>query len=159
MTLKQNQLQFRRATQQDLQQIIDLLSGDILGKGREDLQNFKIYEEAFFEISADKNNFLAVVELEKEIVGTCHLTLMPSLIMQGAKRLNIEAVRVKSNFRGQKIGQWMFGQIIEFSKNNQAKIIQLTTNKQRQDAQRFYQKLGFVASHEGMKLTLTENTK
>ncbi|MBP7710333.1 MAG: GNAT family N-acetyltransferase [Rickettsiales bacterium] len=154
MTLQHNQLQFRRATQQDLPQIIDLLSDDILGNGREDSQNIKIYEEAFLEISADKNNFLAVVELEKEIVGTCHLTLMPSLIMQGAKRLNIEAVRVKSTFRGQEIGHWMIEQTIEFAKNNQAKIIQLTTNKQRQDAQRFYQKLGFVASHEGMKLTL-----
>lgn len=154
MTLPHNQLQFRRATQQDLPQIIALLADDVLDKNREDLQFFKIYEEAFLEISADKNNFLAVVELEKEIVGTCHLTLMPSLIMQGAKRLNIEAVRVKSNFRGQKIGHWMIEKAIEFAKNNQAKIIQLTTNKKRQDAQRFYQKLGFVASHEGMKLKL-----
>ncbi len=154
MILPHKQLQFRRATKQDLPQIIALLSDDILGKGREDPQNIKIYEEAFLEISADKNNFLAVAELDKEIVGTCHLTLMPSLTMQGAKRLNIEAVRVKSNFRGQKIGQWMIEQTIEFAKNNQAKIIQLTTNKKRLDAQRFYQKLGFVASHEGMKLTL-----
>jgi hypothetical protein len=59
----------------------------------------KIYEFAFAEISADKNNFLVVVALEEEIIGTCHLTLLPSLTLQASKRMNIEAVRVKNNFR------------------------------------------------------------
>lgn len=145
---------FRRATQEDLAQIVALLFEDELGKTRENLQNFEIYEAAFLEISADKNNFLAVVELENEVIGTCHLTLMPSLTMQGSKRMNIEAVRVKGSFRNQKIGQWMINRATQFAQENQVKIIQLTTNKERQNARRFYENLGFVASHDGMKLSV-----
>ena len=148
------QLVFRKAVASDLPQIITLLSDDILGKDRESSQNLKIYEAAFAEISADQNNFLAVIDSSKEIIGTCHLTLMPSLTLQASKRMNIEAVRIKDSFRGQKIGQWMIEQAINFAEENKVKIIQLTTNKQRQDAQKFYQKLGFTSSHEGMKLLL-----
>lgn len=149
-----DKLGFRRATKADLVQIITLLSEDELGKTREDSQNLENYAVAFSEISADKNNFLAVVELENEVIGTCHLTLMPSLTMQGSKRMNIEAVRVKGSFRNQKIGQWMIDRTVQFAKENQVKIIQLTTNKERQNARRFYENLGFVASHEGMKLNV-----
>ncbi len=145
---------FRRATKEDLAQIVALLFEDDLGKNRENLQNLEIYEAAFLEISADKNNFLAVIELENEVIGTCHLTLIPSLTMQGSKRMNIEPVRVKSSFRNQKIGQWMIDRATQFAQENQVKIIQLTTNKERQNARRFYENLGFVASHEGMKLSI-----
>ena len=99
------QLVFRKTAASDLPQIIALLSDDILGKDRESPQNLKIYEAAFAEISADQNNFLAVVESNKEIIGTCHLTLMPSLTLQASKLINIEAVRVKDSFREHKIGQ------------------------------------------------------
>jgi GNAT superfamily N-acetyltransferase len=95
-----------------------------------------------------------IVENNNEIAATCHLTIIPSLTFQGAARLNIEAVRVKEKFRGQAIGQWMIGQVINYGRDRGATIVQLATNKKRSDAKRFYEKLGFVASHDGMKLCL-----
>jgi GNAT superfamily N-acetyltransferase len=152
--IKFTELVFRKAEEKDLLQIIQMLASDELGRSRENPQNFKIYQKAFLEISADKNNFLAVVELDNKVIGTCHLTLMISLAIQASKRMNIEAVRVDDEFRGKGIGVWMLRKAIEFAKENEVKIIQLTTNKKRSEALRFYQKLGFVASHEGMKMLL-----
>lgn len=145
---------FRKAKEQDLAEIIKMLADDVLGQTRENEADFEAYRQAFLEISEDKNNFLAVVEFEKQVIATCHLTLLPSLTFHGSKRMNIEAVRVSKEFTNQKIGSWMLEQAITFAKDNQVKIIQLTTNKKRQDAQRFYQNFGFTASHEGMKLNL-----
>lgn len=79
---------------------------------------------------------------------------MPSLLFKGSARLNIEAVRVVSKYRGQKIGEWMMNQAIEYGKSLGALIIQLNTNKSRDKAKRFYEKLGFMATHEGMKMYL-----
>ncbi len=145
---------FRKATEADLSRIIEMLHNDILGKDREVSDNFSNYKKAFDEIMADKNNFLMVIELEKEVIGTCHLTIMPSLTLQGSKRMNIEAVRVDEKFSGQGIGSWMMQKAIEFAKNNEIKIVQLTTNKKRFDAHRFYERLGFEKTHEGMKLKI-----
>jgi len=145
------QLIFRKAEEKDLAQILELLASDILGKSRENLQNFENYRQVFLEISADKNNFLAVVEFENLVIGTCHLTIMPSLALQASKRMNIEAVRVSEKFSNRGIGSWMMKKAIEFAKKHDAKIVQLTSNKQRKDAHRFYERLGFVASHEGFK--------
>jgi ribosomal protein S18 acetylase RimI-like enzyme len=97
-----------------------------------------------------------VVENGDEIIGTCHLTIMPSLTFIGSTRMQIEAVRVAGKYRGQKIGSWMFDQAISYAKENDVSITQLTTNKKRPKAKRFYEKLGFEASHEGMKLYLEE---
>lgn len=149
-----DKLIFRKAEEKDLLQIITLLADDILGKNRENLENIGDYKKAFQEISADKNNFLAVIEFENKVIGTCHLTLMPSLTMEGSKRMNIEAVRVSNEFSNQGIGSWMMKKAIEFAKNNNVKIVQLTSNKERLDAHRFYERLGFIASHKGMKLVL-----
>ncbi len=149
-----SQLIFRRAEEKDLAAIIKMLNNDVLGQARENPQNIFNYQKAFLEISADKNNFLAVVESQNEVIATVHLTLMPSLTMQGAKRMNIEAVRVDDKFTNQGIGTWMMKKAVEFAKENQVKIVQLTTNKKRLDAHRFYEKHGFVASHEGMKLLI-----
>jgi ribosomal protein S18 acetylase RimI-like enzyme len=79
---------------------------------------------------------------------------MPSLTFLGSTRMQIEAVRVSEKYRGQKIGEWMFNQAIEYATANNVSIIQLTTNKKRPKAKHFYEKLGFEASHEGMKLCL-----
>ncbi|MBU6338636.1 MAG: GNAT family N-acetyltransferase [Rickettsiales bacterium] len=149
-----DKLIFRKAEEKDLLQIVTLLADDILGKNRENLENIGSYKKAFDEISSDKNNFLAVVEFENKIIGTCHLTLMTSLTMKGSKRMNIEAVRVSNEFSNQGIGSWMMKKAIEFAKNNNVKIVQLTSNKERHDAHRFYERLGFIASHKGMKLVL-----
>jgi N-acetylglutamate synthase-like GNAT family acetyltransferase len=147
---------FRKAAKSDLSRIIELLASDDLGKLREktDALSMQKYAAAFTKISADENNFLAVVEKDKEIIATCHLTIMHSLTRLASNRLNIEAVRVAEEYTGQKIGNWMFGQIIEFAKNHDIQIIQLTTDKRRKRAQNFYAKLGFTASHEGMKLVM-----
>lgn len=149
-------LSYRKASRQDLPRIVELLLEDDLGKTREQksLTENDSYHKAFELIEKDPNQFLMVIEMHNEIVGTCHLTLMPSLTLQGSLRLNIEAVRVSEKLRGQKIGEWMMEQVKQFAMQHGVKIIQLTTNKTRARAHQFYEKLGFKASHEGMKLSL-----
>lgn len=145
---------FRRATIFDLEAIIVLLADDDLGKVREGFVADSAYKVVFDRILADPNQFLMVVVKEARVVGTCHLTLMPSLTFRGSLRMNIEAVRVSSDVRGQGIGEWMLDQVIQLCKRERCKMIQLTTNKERLDALRFYEKMGFSATHIGMKLYL-----
>lgn len=147
---------FRRANFKDLHDIVRLLAEDELGKERETLTDSTApsYKKAFEEIQSDPNQFLMVVENKGEIMGTCHLTFMPSLTYQGSKRMNIEAVRIDQKFQGQGIGEWMIKEATKLAKEKGCKIIQLTTNKKRQRAKMFYEKLGFEATHEGMKLFL-----
>ena len=147
---------FRRAKQNDLEDIIYLLADDELGKQREQLAETipSNYQTAFKRIDVDPNQFLMVVEASDIIVGTCHLTLMPSLTFQGGLRMNIEAVRVATSCRGQGVGEWMINQALSLGRKEGCNIVQLTTNKERVDAKRFYEKLGFKATHEGMKMFL-----
>lgn len=112
------------------------------------------YLDAFIRIDADPNQFLMVVESRGIIVGTCHLTLMPSLTFQGGLRMNVEAVRIASSCRGEGVGEWMINQVLSLARKEGCKIIQLTTNKERMDAKRFYEKLRFKSTHEGMKMYL-----
>lgn len=149
-------LKHRKAKINDLEAIVSLLIQDDLGKSREVLseQLNPRYIEAFEKIDADPNQYLMAVELDDKIVGTCHLTLIPSLTFTGSTRLQIEAVRVHPDARGKKIGEWMIKEAIHHGQEHDASIIQLTTNKQRTDALRFYEKLDFTATHEGMKLYL-----
>ncbi|MCC8399685.1 MAG: GNAT family N-acetyltransferase [Rickettsia endosymbiont of Culicoides impunctatus] len=151
-------LTHRKAKIEDLPRIIELLLEDDLGQTRESKSTEldKCYIKAFHKIDSDPNQYLMVVEKISEIIGTCHLTIMPSLTFIGSTRMQIEAVRVAEKHRGQKIGQWMFAQTILYAKDNDVSLIQLTTNKKRSKAKYFYEKLGFVASHEGMKLYLRE---
>jgi ribosomal protein S18 acetylase RimI-like enzyme len=97
-----------------------------------------------------------VVENGDEIIGTCYLTIIPSLTFDGSTS-QIEAVRVLGKYRGQKIGSWMFDQAISYAKDMDISSIGLATNKNRVQAKRFYKKLGFEASQEGMKLYLGKN--
>jgi ribosomal protein S18 acetylase RimI-like enzyme len=147
---------FRRAKQNDLEDVISLLADDELGRQREKLSKTvpSNYLDAFIKIDVDPNQFLMVVESKDIIVGTCHLTLMPSLTFQGGLRMNVEAVRVASSCRGQGVGEWMINQALSLARKEGCKIIQLTTNKERIDAKRFYEKLGFKSTHEGMKMYL-----
>lgn len=146
-------LQHRRATSEDLAEIISMLADDTLGKTRESAtQSVSTeYLDAFKRIDSDPNHYLMVVDYEDALVATCHLTLLPSLTFTGKTRLQIEAVRVSALLRGHKVGEWMINQAIAYGQNHGATIIQLTTNKQRDQAIRFYEKLGFEATHEGMK--------
>lgn len=147
---------FKKAKISHLKPIIELLIEDDLGKHRESLSDnvFELYAKAFKKIENDKNQYLMIGEIDEEIVATCHLTIMPSLTFQGQSRLQIEGVRVKICYRGNKIGEKMIEEAKKFALTNDCKILQLTTNKKRSEAKRFYEKLGFEATHEGMKLSL-----
>jgi len=150
-----HELTHRKARRDDLEKIISLLLEDELGQTREvDNGADPRYAQAFEQIQKDPNQYLMLVEQAGEIVGTCHLTLIPSLTFTGTTRLNIEAVRVSQKCRGAGIGAWMIEQAIEYSKTHGAGIVQLTTNKKRARVLKFYESLGFSASHEGMKLYL-----
>jgi ribosomal protein S18 acetylase RimI-like enzyme len=148
-------MKYRKATLKDVDKIIELLIEDDLGAFRESLLNEsakKKYMNAFNLIDSDPNQFLMIVEKEDNIVGTCHLTIMPSLTYQGTTRMQIEAVIIAKEFRGHSIGEWMLREAISFAKSHNVGLIQLTTDKQRDKAKHFYEKIGFKATHEGMKL-------
>ncbi len=145
-------IKYKTASAADIQKIIELLIDDDLGKTRENLSNMEPYYKAFADIEKDPNQHLMLMLLNKKIIGTFHLTIMPSLGRAGSKRANIESVRIDKNFRGQKFGEQMMAEAIRIAKENGAVIVQLTTDKLRIDAQRFYERLGFVASHVGMKI-------
>jgi N-acetylglutamate synthase-like GNAT family acetyltransferase len=149
-------LTHRKARIADLPHLVELLLEDELGASRESKSAavHENYIKAFHKIDSDPNQYLMVVENDDEIIGTCHLTIMPSLTFIGSTRMQIEAVRVVGKYRGQKIGSWMFNQAISYANENDVSIVQLTTNKKRPKAKHFYEKLGFEASHEGMKLYL-----
>jgi GNAT superfamily N-acetyltransferase len=148
-----NQLTHRKATIHDLRAIITLLLEDELGQTREHLKSSidQKYIDAFHRIDADPNQYLMIVSSGTDIVGTCHLSIMPSLTFTGSTRMQIEAVRVSRKHRGQKIGEWMMHTAIDYAKSKSATIIQLTTNIKRPRAKAFYERLGFEATHVGMK--------
>lgn len=149
-------LHYRLATEVDLIDIVGMLADDPLGQRREVVQLPlpATYLVALDRIRADPQQELTVVEQEGVIVGTFQLTFIQYLTYQGGVRAQIEAVRVRSGYRGQGIGTAIFRYAIERATRRGAHLLQLTTDKQRPDARRFYESLGFVASHEGMKLTL-----
>jgi ribosomal protein S18 acetylase RimI-like enzyme len=146
----------RRATRADVPAIVRMLADDYLGKDREILTEPlpETYYQAFEEIDADPKQYLAVLEKDGESVGTLHLTFIPGLSNQGARRAQVESVRVASRLRGQKYGEAMLRWAIEQARAQGCKTLQLTTDKSRKDAQRFYTRLGFHSTHEGMKLKL-----
>lgn len=149
-------LMHRAARLDDLVTIVALLADDKLGQVREQSSNEldKAYIDAFAKIDEDPNQYLMVLERDKQIIATCHLTLMPSLTFTGSTRMQIEAVRVHRGARGQKVGRAMIDLAINWGKEHGAQIFQLTTNKARPEAVQFYEKNGFKATHEGMKLHL-----
>jgi len=146
---------FRKATKVDLMDIVVMLANDPLGALREDLQHPEKYEQAFDLIDKDPNQELMVVEDGNgETIGTFHLTFIQYLTHQASIRAQIESVRVREDQRGKGVGEKMFQWAIERAKKKGAQLVQLTSDKKRSDAIRFYEKLGFVASHEGLKLVI-----
>jgi GNAT superfamily N-acetyltransferase len=149
-------LRYRLATESDLEHIISMLADDKLGAERE---NYQLplpdaYIQAFRAIEADKQQELTVVELANEIVATFQLSFVQYLTYQGGVRAQIEAVRVKTGYQGQGIGKAVFHHAIQRAKTKGAHLLQLTTDKKRPEAKLFYESLGFIGSHEGMKLHL-----
>jgi len=152
------EISIREATIDDLPAIIRLLAEDFLGSRRERLENPlpESYTKAFREIESDPNNELIVAELNGEIIGTLQLNYTPSLSFRGSKRSTVESVRVDARYRGQGIGREMMLWAIERAREKGCTSMQLTSHKERKDAHRFYEKLGFKATHVGMKIGLTE---
>lgn len=144
----------KRAVADDVQAIAVLLADDVLGASRES-DDPAAYEKAFREIDADPHQFLAVIRADTGlIVGTMQLTTVPGLARAGAKRLLIEGVRLGSSVRGGGLGSTMFAWAHEFGRREGAVLAQLTSDKSRTDAHRFYERLGYAATHEGFKLSL-----
>ena len=150
-------VQIRSATYNDLPQIVEMLADDPLGKQREQFITPlpKTYQQAFNAINEDLNNELIVAQKDDDVVGVLQLTFIPYLTYKGGWRLLVEGVRVDSRFRGCGIGKQLLQYAIEKAKQKKCVIVQLTTDKSRIDTHRFYENLGFKATHEGMKLHLS----
>ncbi len=149
-------ISIRKASQADLAAIVAMLADDALGAKREDASpplNAR-YIDAFNAIESDPNQLLAVVEQDEHVIGCLQLSFIPGLSRKGMWRGQIESVRIASNIRGGGVGRQMIAWAIDKCRERGCGLVQLTTDKSRADALRFYQSLGFVDSHEGMKLSL-----
>jgi GNAT superfamily N-acetyltransferase len=147
----------RRAMLADVTAIVDLIAADQLGASRDgirDATDRAAYDAAFAAIDADPAQLLVVAEAAGRVVGTLQLTFIPGLARRGALRAQIEAVRVEDGLRGAGLGSAMLGWAIDEARRRGCALVQLTSDKSRGTAQRLYRRLGFVASHEGMKLKL-----
>lgn len=146
---------FRRARAEDLAAILSLLVDDTLGASRDSGGgDLAPYHAAFAQIDADPHQLLAVSEDAGRIVGTLQLTFIPGLSRGGALRGQIEAVRVASDMRGRGIGAAMIAWAVEECRRRGCALVQLTTDRSRTEAHRFYDRLGFEASHLGYKMAL-----
>ncbi len=149
-------LAFREARPTDISDLVNLLADDVLSAGREDIsvplnQN---YLDAFNSIDRDPNNELTVVEGNGKLVGMLQLTFIPYLTHKGSWRCQIEGVRIAQFHRGKGLGGLFINWAIGRAGERGCSIVQLTSDKQRPDALRFYESLGFEATHEGFKLRL-----
>jgi len=147
---------FREARASDLADIVRLLSDDELGSQRETNTGSldPSYVRAFDAISSDPHNVVYVVERDGKVAGCLQLTLIPNLSFSGAWRAQIEGVRIDRSLRGTGVGTDFFNWVIEKARQANCKIVQLTMNTSRSEAHRFYENLGFKATHAGFKLYL-----
>ena len=155
--LGQDLVVLRMARREDVPAIVELLAADQLGVTRDgvrDAADLAAYEQAFLAIDADPAHVLLVADSGEVVVGTMQLSFLPGLARRGALRAQIEAVRVAESTRGSGLGAAMMRWAIEEARRRGCALVQLTSDKARADAHRFYQRLGFVASHECMKLKL-----
>jgi ribosomal protein S18 acetylase RimI-like enzyme len=146
----------RLATIDDLPEIIKLLADDVLGRARENPGDPlpEAYYAAFAAIDADPNNEILVASQGGSLVAALQITYTPSLSYQGSWRATVESVRTAAAVRGQGIGTALMQAAIRRARERDCGSVQLSTNKTRTAARRFYERLGFTASHEGMKLPL-----
>jgi GNAT superfamily N-acetyltransferase len=144
-------VEIRRAVAADVPAIVSMLADDPLGASRE-RPGDPSYAAAFAEIDADPRQVLAVAVAGDEVVGTLQLTFIPGLSRLGSTRALIEAVRVRTDQRGGGLGGDLIRWAVETARTRGAALVQLTTDASRKDAHRFYERLGFEATHVGMKL-------
>ncbi|GAA2397803.1 GNAT family N-acetyltransferase [Actinomadura vinacea] len=149
---------FREATRADLPEIVRLLADDPLGQARETPGEVipDAYFAAFDAIDKDPGNSVIVAEIGGSIAGTLQLTFIPGLTYTGAERAQIEGVRISAEHRGMGLGQALIRWAIDQARARGCRVVQLTTDRQRPDAIRFYQKIGFRPSHMGMKYHLKD---
>ncbi len=144
----------RPATAADIPAIMRLPADDELGQCRESGDE-GIYMAAFAQIEGDPNNMILVVDIDGIVAGCAQLTVIPGLGRGAVTRGQIEAGRVASSHRGQGLGRWFMQELIEAARRRGCGLVQLTSDRRRHDAHRFYEGLGFTASHLGFKLALT----
>ncbi|WP_316527255.1 GNAT family N-acetyltransferase [Kitasatospora brasiliensis] len=147
-------LTIRRAVPEDLPAIVAMLADDPLGATRESPDDLTPYRTAFARIDGDPHQHLVVADRAGRTVGTLQLTLVPGLSRAGATRTIIEGVRVHADERGSGLGTELIQWAVERSRELGAALVQLTSDATRTDAHRFYERLGFTASHVGFKLKL-----
>jgi GNAT superfamily N-acetyltransferase len=151
------QVTLRRAGARDVTAIVAMLAADPLGAGRDGVttpDDLARYHRAFRLIDTDPAHLLVVAQAGQDVVATLQLSFIPGLARRGALRAQIEAVRVHREFRGRGLGAAMLTWAINEARRRGCALVQLTTDKSRTGAHRLYERLGFVASHEGMKLAL-----
>jgi GNAT superfamily N-acetyltransferase len=144
---------FRDARRAEVPRIVALLADDVLGAGRE-AEVDEAYWAAFDDIATDPRNRLIVAEADGQLAGTLQLTFLPGLSRHATLRAQIEGVRVAAPWRGQGLGRTMIEWAVAEARRNGCGLVQLTSDKRRPGAIRFYESLGFEPSHEGFKLPL-----
>jgi len=157
LNLPDSSITLRRATRADLPAILGLLVDDPLGRTREaasEARDLGPYEKAFAAIDADHAQLLVVATEGIDVVATMQLSFIPGLARRGALRAQAEAVRVAASHQSRGLGGAMLRWAIDEARRRGCALVQLTTDKTRADAHRFYEGLGFIASHEGFKLQL-----
>ncbi|SDM59861.1 GNAT family N-acetyltransferase [Streptomyces wuyuanensis] len=147
-------LRIRPASPSDIPAIVAMLADDPLGAQRESLDDPTPYLAAFARLAEDPNQHLVVADRDGRTVGTLQLTIIPGLSRRGATRSIIEAVRIHADERGSGLGTQLIEWAVEESRRQGCRLVQLTSDVSRTDAHRFYERLGFEASHLGFKLVL-----
>ncbi|MGW8791468.1 N-acetyltransferase family protein [Streptomyces althioticus] len=147
-------LEIRPATTADVPAIVAMLADDPLGAQRESPDDLAPYLTAMERLRTDPNQHLVVAVREEQVVGTLQLTIIPGLSRRGATRSVIEGVRIHADERGGGLGTRLIEWAIDASRREGCQLVQLTTDNSRTDAHRFYERLGFTASHVGFKLAL-----
>ena len=147
-------MEFRTAEKADLPAILELIMADRMSSTPEDPANLAAYQAAFDAIIHSPDNHLIVGVLDGRVVATMQLTFIPGLSFNGAWRAQVEGVRVSRDLRSQGVGAKLLQFAIDKARERNCCLMQLTSDVRRVDARRFYERLGFVASHVGMKLKL-----
>lgn len=140
----------RKASSDDLNEVVHLLTDDDFGKTREG--SSESYKEAFEEILSSEYFDVFVMERDNEIIGCYQMMYLPHLSFTGTKRAQVESIRIKSDLRGQGLGKKLMKHAIQIAKDSECGIFQLTSNKKRIEANKFYRELGLSPTHDGYKL-------
>lgn len=144
----------RKARRDEVEAIVHMLADDQLGASRDDPADLVPYLQAFDAIDADPNQLLVVSVCGDQPIGTLQLTMIPGLARRGALRGQIEAVRIRADHRGSGLGADLLQWAIDESRRRGCALVQLTSDTSRTGAHRFYERLGFEATHQGYKLAL-----